>query len=107
MVPVLSRQRGRITMRKSLSLAIWAASVGVAHAVALAPIMGGPVASVTHTSVNAVAAVGAFSGNDTGNVATVQNTLDTLEARFGAQVPGGTAPRETRRIPSSIASSFV
>ena len=44
-----------------------------------------------NTTTHAVAAAGAFVGNDTGNSANVQDTLDTISANFGSYVPGGTA----------------
>lgn len=78
-------------MKRLLTLALWAASASTSQAVTLTPVSGGPIASVHHTTVYAFAAAGSFSGNDTGNASTVQNTLDTISANFGSYVPGGTS----------------
>lgn len=77
-------------MKKLLILAVMSAAAGTSQAVALSA-LGAPVASLTDTTANAIAAAGSFSGNDTGNATTVQNTLDTISANFGSYVPGGTA----------------
>ncbi len=78
-----------ITKFSTIALAMLAFAGAAANAAVLMP-NASPIALVTDTTVNAVAAAGSFVGNDTGNTATIQDTLDTMSFYFGAIVPGGT-----------------
>ncbi len=78
-------------MKKFLTGALVAAAANASQAVALSPLgLPAPAASVSNTTINAVAAAGSFDGNDTGNASAVRDTLDTISANFGSVVPGGT-----------------